>query len=132
MSTRRDLRLDRFEIRKNAYRELYYFCLQYPEKKALVNNIRSLSTSPATVVVKGGDISNPTERKALKSATPAEDCRLIETTAMEAAPQVHSWILKAVTLDLTWEYLQPPMGRRQFYECRRRFFYLLALKKGMI
>ncbi len=129
---RRDIKLDKYEISKNAYRELHYFCMQYHEKKSRLKLMRELSAAPLSASVKGGAVGNPTESKVIKAAQIADDCDLIESTALEAGEHVSMWLLRAVTLDLSWEVLKPPMGRRQFYESRRRFYYLLALKKGMI
>ena len=81
----------------------------------------------------GTTAGNPTEKKAMAAAKLSSDCELIEQTAIEADAAIYTWIIKNVTEEESpWEYLNAPKGRRQFYESRRRFFYLLALKKGMV
>jgi len=133
LSNRRDLRLDKYEISKYAYRELLNFCRQYPEKKEKLRELRGLSSSSFNGTPRGNIPGNPTERKAMIAARIAEDCELIEQTAIEADVRIYSWLIKNVTEEnLPYECLNPPIGRRQFYESRRKFFYLLAHKKGMV
>jgi hypothetical protein len=133
MSRHRDIKLDKYEIDKFAYRELLNFCRQYPEKKDKLKEIRGISLAPMTGMPRGQSVGNPTERKALRAEKLSEDCEMIEKTAIEAGPEIHTWLLRNVTEEsCTWEVLNVPVGRRQFYEYRRRFFYLLALKRGMV
>jgi hypothetical protein len=133
LSNRRDLQLDSYEISKYAYRELFNFCRQYPDKKAKLRDLRSLSIIPMSGMPHGSGASTPTESKGMLAAKISTDCELIEQTAIEADAEIYSWLIKNVSEEgLTWEYLNPPKGRRQFYESRRRFFYLLAYKKGML
>ena len=49
----------------------------------------------------------------------------IERAAMIAAPEYCRELLKNVTGDMSWEVIQPPCGRVQFYAARRRFFAAL-------
>ena len=53
---------------------------------------------------------------------------MIEQTAIEADPNLYTWILKSVTEGIPYENMDVPAGRRQFYEARRYFFCLLAQK----
>ena len=62
----------------------------------------------------------------------AEECQLIEQTAIEVDPEAYQPFLQAIVSDSPYEYCTVPRGRSQFYERRRRFFYLLARKKGII
>jgi hypothetical protein len=55
---------------------------------------------------------------------------LVERTVQEAAPEIANALLKAVTDGIPYEWLDVPMGRRQFYNARRKFFYLLDKAKG--
>ena len=54
MSNKRDLNLEEFGISLSRYRELYYFCQQYHEKKEALQRCYS---------VKSGPISNMTGNK---------------------------------------------------------------------
>lgn len=132
MSRRWDVNLDEYEISKYAYRELRNFCLQYHEKKDRLNAIRSLSAAPMSGMTKGGGVSTPTEKKALKAERLASDCDLIEKTLMDVGPEIYPWLLRSVTEeDATWYSMQPPIGVNQFYKMRRRFYKLLAAKRGL-
>lgn len=73
--------------------------------------------------------SDPTANEALRrTASPyAWKIAAIEQAAAIAAPGYFRELLKNVTGDMTWEVIQPPCGRAQFYAARREFF--LALHK---
>ena len=89
-----------YEIGKNEYRELKYFCLQYGD---LVKAERH-----ADVI---------TIEHALRLATDNEVLR--------------GYLKLAVTTETPFENLDVPMGRRQFYALRRKFFFILRnLKRG--
>ncbi len=132
MSRRWDVKLDEHEISKYAFRELRNFCLQYHEKKDKLNALRSLSAAPMTGTPRGGNVSNPTEKKAIRAERLAADCELIEKTLMEVGPEIYPWLLRSVTEEnATWYNMQPPIGVNQFYKMRRRFYKHLADKKGL-
>lgn len=101
---KRDLSLRRYNIGKYRYRELKYFCLQYPEwvsEAARGNNINAANRI------------------------------MIEQAAQEADEFLMPYILKNAADNIPYERLgNVPCGRRQFYQARRKFFYLLSLKKG--
>ena len=132
MPNKRDLNLSAYDIGKYAYRELHNFCLQYPEKKKRLAELRFPYQSPKITGLPGGkSVGDPTGRAAERASALEEDCKLIESVAQEAAEGFASLLLVNVTHEhMPWEILCPPCGRRQFYEARRKFFYLLYLKKG--
>lgn len=133
MASRRDLKLSKYEISTKAYRELFYFCQQYKDKKNQLNYLRGLTAVPMNGMPKGSNTGNPTERKGLLCQKLSTDCELIEQTAIEAGADVYSWLLSNVTEQgMSWENMQPPIGKNQFYERRRKFFYLLAYKKMLL
>lgn len=72
---------------------------------------------------------NPVERTAIHNAMLQTDIELIEQTAMEADADIYQWLIKNVTEGIPYEWLNVPRGRKQFYESRRYFFYLLAQKR---
>ena len=94
------IKLDEYNINKNRYYELAAFCRQYPEKK--------------------------------RSGQPAQmrDVQMIEDTARETDEIAQHAILQNVTAGIPYEQLQPYCGRRQFYEMRRKFFWLLDQRKN--
>ena len=133
MSATRDIKLDKYEISKFAFRECKYFCLQYPYKKRWVDREMSPGAAPLTAAVKGSKESRPTEKKALTLDKYIDDIYMVESTAQEAGGDVYEWLLKAVTVETaTYNMLLPPIGVNQFNGRRRLFYFLLAVKKGLV
>lgn len=132
MSNKRDIKLDEYNISNYAYRELRYFCLQYPEKKRQLKDCYLLSSHGYKGAPSTGGLSDPTQAQAMKAIRLAEDCELIEQTAIAVDSALYLYIIKSVTTETEYRALNVPCGRRQFYELRRKFFYLLAQKKGLI
>lgn len=129
MSKQKDLNLDKYKISKYRYRELKYFCLQYDEKKQRLAALRGLGAVTYSSEPHGSGISDPTAAKAERAHQLARDVELIEQTAMEVDSVNYRSLLANVTAaTMPYEYLSPACGRRQFYEDRRKFFYLLDKK----
>ena len=125
-----------YEIGKFAYRELYYFCLQYYEYKREIDRIANSIGNTDYNAIRGGakNISDPTAVKALKIALLESKCELIEQTALATDPYIYQALLKNVTTGVSYEQMKACdveilCGRRQFYEKRKLFFFLLNLKK---
>lgn len=126
----RDLSLGQFEISRERYRELKYFCRQYPEKKQKLADARSLSGVSMDGMPHGTDVGDPTARRAERALRYAADVRLIEQTAADAAPGFSRELLRNVTEGVPWEYLpSTDCPRRAFYDARRKFFWLLDQRK---
>lgn len=133
MSNRRDVNLADYSISKYAYRELYYFCLQYPEKKQRLNELRNpLRGQGYNGMPHSTDVGDPTGEAAVKAAMLAKDVELIEQTVIQADSGIYSALLDNVAYGTPYEYLKVPCGRRQFYESRKKFFFLMnrAHEKG--
>lgn len=98
--------IQKYYIEKFRYLELYYFCLQYDEKKRRI-----------------GNAEDEAEKSRLK-----KDIEMMDTALLLAADSeiVADCIKKNVTSkNMPWEKLNVPIGRRQFYEKRRKFFWIL-------
>lgn len=131
MSNKRDLNLEEFGISLSRYRELYYFCQQYHEKKEALQ--RCYSVKSELISNMSGNtymLTNSAEQQMDKTNKLSRDISLIEQTAQEAVGGLYPFILKNVTEDITYEHMGVPCGRRQFYFMRRKFFCLLDQKKG--
>ena len=129
MSKQKDLNLEKYKISKYRYRELKYFCLQYDEKKQRLAALRGLGAVTYSSEPHGSGISDPTAAKAERTQQLANDIELIEQTVMEVdAANYDSLFANVTATNLPYEYLSPACGRRQFYEDRRKFFYLLDKK----
>ena len=127
----RDLSLGCYEISRERYRELKYFCRQYADKKAKAAEARLPGGQALDGMPHGSAVGDPTARRAEKAMRYARDVELIERVAAEAAPDCTRELLRNVTEGTPWEYLPAADApRRAFYEARRKFFWLLDLRKG--
>lgn len=137
MAKKRALKLDEYNIGRNAYWELYYFCLQYPTKKRELAELRNPYTSPQiTGMPSSGRHGDPTGKSAERAAELSADCEMIERAAIEAAGQDYQFLLISVTEGVPHYYLQTVKGMRtgrdKFNGMRRRFYFLLAKNKKII
>lgn len=126
---KRKMKLKDYDISKAKYNELKYFCIQYQEKKKEVRSSYGLRSVADSGGAKGSGYSNPTEWLAIRNAMLQKDIELIEQTALEADPEIYTWILKSVTDSIPYEYMDVPMNRTDFYAIRKHFFYLLSLRR---
>ena len=125
----RNIKLSDHNISRAKYNELKYFCIQYAEKKQKLESAYGLRATVNDGMPKGNLSGDTTAQEAIRNVMLQEDLRLIEETAKKAAPEIYKWILKNVTEGTPYEWMTVPVGRRQFYEYRRYFFYLLAQKR---
>lgn len=135
----RDMTWDDYGISKNRYKELKAFCLQYDEKKSRIQ----YGTSGSPPMWEGGasgcgSAGKPVERQAIENESYSKDCRMIEEAAIRANPGIWKYILRSVTQDLPYEFVEHDeelgritVGRTEFYAFRRLFFfYLHKIKIG--
>ena len=136
----RNMSWNDYGISVHRYNELKAFCLQYDEKKSKIN--RELSGVSCDGMPKGTGKHDGLENNAIRNAMYETDCRMIEDAALltskDVTPDFHKFIIKAVTNDLSYEYImwledagQIPVGKTDFYAYRRLFYnYLDRLKSG--
>ena len=150
MPSTRPIKLDDWGISWEEYKELTYFCLQYDQKKrdaAALLTIKLSTPVPATYHKGGkeygtflphgsGHISDPVAATAAKRDKLLGDVHMIEQAAIIAGElpdgaNVCTSLLKAVTTRGGVQSVfanpdtKPPCGERQFYNVRRRFFWVL-------
>ena len=123
----RDVSLIKYGISKERYRELMYFCMQYQGWKDRIEY--GLKAGCHDGQPHGGSVGNPTEEQAIKNAEYECKAKMIEDTAYETDQELWKYILNSVTMGIPYEYMKAPCGRRQFYDARRKFFYLLSKKR---
>lgn len=131
----RDMTWEDYGISEHLYAELKAFCLQYEEKKSKIRyGVTGISYSP--LGTEGGSLQ--TEETAIQNAIYQKDCELIEQAAIRANAEIYQYIIKSVTLDLSYKFIEYdeslgriPVGKTEFYAYRRLFYhYLHQMKIG--
>ena len=130
------LDLSEYGISDAATQELRFFCLRYPEMK---RNLADLHNPLHAMAYDGmphsANPGEPTASAAEKAAQVSQDCEMIEQAAIEADSGIYQWILKGVTEGVTYPQLRArglPCSHPYFEKRRKKFFYLLAVKKKIL
>lgn len=127
---KRDMKLSDYNISREKYNELKYFCMQYNEKKKQLRESYGIGAIVSDGMPHGNTVGNPVEKKAIRNVMLKNDIELIEQTAIEADPDIYPYLIENVAEGISYEYMgRVPKARKQFYESRRYFFYLLAQKR---
>lgn len=132
----RDMNWDDYGISKNRYKELKAFCLQYDEKKSKIKY--GISSTQNDGQPRAHSTKSQTEAQAIENDRYKRDCAMIEEAAVRANPEIWRYIVRSVTLDLPYEFVEYDeeqgkitMCRNDFYGTRRKFFAILnELKLG--
>lgn len=132
----RDKTWDDYGISTNRYKELKAFCLQYNEKKFKIN--RSIDSTASDGMPKGGTRKDKLEVIAIRNVIYEQDCKMIEQAAIAASSEIYPYIIKSVTQDLSYQFIEYDdklgriqVGPNEFYGYRRLFYhYLDRLKIG--
>ena len=122
-------------ISKHRYLQLVHYCLQYNEWKDQLNSFSALSAVSLDGMPRGNGTSRSLEDTALRMASLEAKIKRVERAANEADPILAPYLLKAVTrTGINYDYLRQvmriPCGRRQYYNLRRRFFWILNREVG--
>lgn len=124
---------NKYWIDKHRYYELKHFCLQYPMWKKAYAELEQVGVQTAIIseVKTSGNIpSSLTEKYAIAKHFLSERIEMIEKVAYEADNDLHSYILKGVTEELSYTCLKVkmgiPCGKDMYYDRYRRFFWLLS------
>lgn len=131
MSNKRDLNLEEFGISLSRYRELYYFCQQYREKKEELQRCYSVTSEPTSKRSENTHmLTNFAEQQTDKTNKLSRDIGLIEQTAQEAVEGLYPFILKNVTeisrMNI-WEY---HVDDASFILCEENFSVYWTRRKG--
>lgn len=122
----------KYWINKHRHYELKHFCLQYPIWKRLYNESK-ISTSTIDKMPSDNIPGDPTGESAVLKTYYGERINLIEETARATDEELHAYILKAVTEEVSYTYLRTvmniPCSRNTYYDRYRRFFWLLNLAR---
>lgn len=119
-----------FWIPKAKYLELKRYCEQYPLMEFEYRHFNSQSgTHGLKTFETRRSFIDPTANKALQLIEYGNIVDTIEKTAKKAGKDIWTYILMAVTHNLTYEYMRyqagMPASRAEFYDKKRYFFWLL-------
>lgn len=124
-------------VDKHRYYELKHFCLQYPVWKRIYMELDGLRSSVTDVTPsKNNSTSDPTARSVESRLYYLQKMETVEQAAIKSDPELATYILRAVTEELSYDYLKSrleiPCGRDTYYDRYRRFFWLLSKTKNYI
>lgn len=121
----------KYWIDRHRYYELKHFCLQYPNWRneyLELDGLRSQNYDSA-IFSNSNTPSDPTSRLAEDRLLYLDNMKLVEQAAIATDSELASYILKAVTEELSFNYLKSKMGipcsKDTYYDRYRRFFWLL-------
>ncbi len=126
---------NKYWISRHRYYELKHFCLQYPEWRRLYTDLEFKMEGKLGDGIASGTISDPTAKLGQMRADLKRAMELIERCSADADPILGKYVLKGVTRGITFVRLQTmeeiPCGKDLYYDCYRRFFWLLSQRKGL-
>ena len=77
------------------------------------------------------------ESQAIRNVMYQKDCEMIEQAAIATSEELYPYILKSVTNDLSYQFIEYdkklgriPVGKTEFYGYRRLFYHYLDLVKS--
>lgn len=123
---------NKYWIDKHRYYELKHFCLQYTTWKKAHAGLSDLYLKSVTFDEKifGNTPSDLTGKYAAARAEYSSKIDIVEKAALDADKDLHAYILKAVTEDLSYSYLKTkmniPCSKDTYYDRYRRFFWFLS------
>lgn len=132
----RDMTWDDYGISRHRYQELKAFCLQYDEKKSKIS--RGVGAIRYDGMPHGAGSGKGMEAQAIRNVTYQRDIEMIEQAAIAASSEIYPYIIKSVTNDLSYPFVEYdealgriPVGINEFYGYRRLFYHFLdRLKNG--
>lgn len=123
------MKLDKYRISGNRYRELKYFCRQYREKQARLRELTEVAAAAMQEGGRNGKVSDVTADTVIRRETLQKDLDSIEQAAMETDAELYGYIIRNVTDGIPYEYLGVPCSRASFFRIRKKFFWILSKKK---
>jgi hypothetical protein len=127
---------NKYWISKHRYYELKHFCLQYPTWKkayAALDDLTICSPILEERLSPNNVFSDPTAKWGIARAYYSEKIDMIERVALETDEALCYYILKAVTEELSYNYLKTrldmPCGKDMYYDRYRKFFWLLSKER---
>lgn len=124
-----------YYLSKAAFLESLYFAYQYQEFLDELEVIGDGSKGISYDAQPHGDAkAGGLEDLAIRRARISSKVDLIERVCREVDPELYPWLIKGFTSDeVGYDYLRyqlrMPCGRNQYYEKRRKFYFLLYREK---
>lgn len=120
----------------NGYHKLQELIEEFTNGDAKIVKVEFSETdykSPAVFVSCGQMKGDPTERCAQSRIFFGERMEMVEQAAIEAEPDLYSYLLRGVTEGLSYDALKMkydiPCCRDVYYAAYRRFFWLLSKRR---
>ena len=127
---------NKYWISRHRYYELKHFCLQYPAWKKAYSALDDICVNPTNlrIITQSTNIpGDPTAKCAIAKVYYSERIGMIEKVAMETDKDLYYYILRAVTEELSFDYLKSrleiPCGKDMYYDRYRKFFWLLSKER---
>lgn len=122
---------NKYWIERHRYYELKHFCMQYPIWKKIYNSIDGLDKRQLNMVTSAtGCKTDLTAKRAIEKAYYSDRINMIDRVAADAEPELAKYIIKGVTEGISYDHLKArleiPCSKDMYYDCYRRFFWLLS------
>lgn len=122
-------------ISRDRYRELQWFCRQYPQKKAEAASLLTVSGAGLDPMPHGSDPGDPTFRAVARREQLKRDIDMIESCArMVDGGRWYAALIQNVCLGKPYAAIDttilPTSKRPTFFQQRRAFFVLLNEARG--
>lgn len=124
------LKLDGYELSREEYFELYWFCRQYPDKKLRADLMIKTGNQALSGMPHSPNVSDPVCNAVMSRERLLKECEMIEQAAIAAAPDMYQSLLRSVTMNEPYSQICPLCGVNQFTALRRKFFFTLHEKKS--
>lgn len=123
---------NKYYLSKHAFYMVYHYAMQYPDWKQEYDSLSDSLKGADGMPGKNSMPGKPTENTGIKRAELKTKMELVEITAQETDKDLAEYILLGVISGNSYNYLKMvhniPCGRNQFYNLRRKFYYLLSKK----
>lgn len=123
-------------IDRHRYYELKHFCLQYPVWRTAYEHCDGYSRGNTNIVTlcKSYGITDPTGKCVATRLYFRERMEMIEQSALAVDPELADYLIKSVTLGLSFNYLKNrldmPCSKDTYYDRYRKFFWTLSKTRG--
>ena len=126
---------NKYWIERHRYYELKHFCLQYYIwKKSYSNLTADIKSHEIGSLPNSNSVSKPVENLAEKRLYFLNRMDMVEKVCKKTDVGLSSYILKAVTVGLSYDLLRArtniPCNKEVYYDLYRRFFWLLDKERA--